>query len=71
MDTEFGFMPLPEEGAELFELFEKCEECSVAKCQVDAPDPYAAEEMSRDSYWSWCPGYCIEYAWKSRMAFGL
>ena len=63
MDTEFGFMPLPEEGTELYELFEKCEECSVTVCRIDAPDPYAAEVMSRDMYW--CPGYCAEYAWRT------
>ena len=38
MDTEFGFMPLPDEGTELYELFEKCEECSVTKCQIEAPN---------------------------------
>ena len=63
MDTEYGFMPLPEEGTELFELLEKCEECSVTKCRIEAPDPYAAEVMSRDMYW--CPGYCAEYAWRT------
>lgn len=47
MDTGFGFMPLPEEGTELYELFEKCEECSVTKCRIEAPGPYAAEVMSR------------------------
>ena len=50
MDTEFGFMPLPDEGTGLYELFEKCEECSVTRCRIDAPDPYAAELMSRGAY---------------------
>ena len=70
MDAEFGFMPLPGEGGYLFALYEKCEECSVTKCMVDALDPHAAEEMSRGSCWPWCPGYCVEYAWKSREALG-
>ena len=48
---------------ELYALFEKCEECSVTRCRIDAPDPYAAEVMSRDMYW--CPGYCAEYAWRT------
>lgn len=69
MDTEFGFMPLPDEGTELYELFEKCEECSVTKCQIEAPDPYAAEVMSREAYWPWCPGYCAEYAWRTLELF--
>ena len=68
MDTEFGFMPLPEEGTELALLFEKCEECSVTACRFDAPDPYAAEVMSRGMYW--CPGYCAEYAWRTLELFG-
>ena len=67
MDTEYGFMPLPEEGTELFELLEKCEECSVTTCRIEAPDPYAAEAMSRDMYW--CPGYCAEYAWRTLELF--
>lgn len=71
MDTEFGFVPLPDEDTELYALFEKCEECSVTKCRIEAPDPYAAEEMGREAYWPWCPGYCSEYAWKSREALGL
>ena len=58
MDTESGLMPLLDEGTEPYELFEKCEECSVTVCRIDAPDPYAAEVMSRDMYW--CPGYCAE-----------
>ena len=71
MDTDFGLMPLPEEGTELSALLERCEERSVTKCRVEAPDPYAAEEMGRDAHWPWCPGYCAEYAWKSREALGL
>lgn len=63
MGTGFGFMPLPEEGTELYELFEKCEECSVTKCRIEAPGPYAAEVMSRGM--RWCPGYCAEYAWRA------
>ena len=71
MDTMYGFIPLPEEGSELFELFAECEECSATVCQIEAPDPYAAEVMGRNAYWPWCPGYCSEYAWKSREALGL
>ena len=69
MDTEFGFMPLPDEGTELYELFEKCEGCSVTKCQIEAPDPYAAEVMGRGACWPWCPGYCAEYAWRTQELF--
>ncbi len=69
MDTEFGFMPLPDEGTELYGLFEKCEECSVTRCQIEAPDPYAAEVMGRDAYWPWCPGYCAECARKTLELF--
>ena len=71
MDTEYGFLPLPEEGTELASLLEKCEECSVTKCEIDAPDPYAAEEMGREAHWPWCPGHCAEYAWKSRAALKI
>lgn len=69
MDTEFGFMPLPDEGTELYGPFEKCEECSATRCQVEAPDPYAAEVMGRDAYWPWCPGYCAECAWRTLELF--
>lgn len=69
MDTEFGFMPLPDEGTGLYRPFEKCGGCSVTKCQIEAPNPYAAEVMGRDVYWPWCPGHCAEYVWRALELF--
>ena len=38
MDTEFGFVPLPDEGTEAYRVFERCEECNVMTCRGEAPD---------------------------------
>lgn len=52
MDTEFGFVPLPDEDTEAYRAFELCEECNVMACRGDAPDPYAAADAYSNEAWS-------------------
>lgn len=59
MDTEFGFVPLPDEGTDAFRVFGECEECNVMTCRGEAPDPYAAAAAYSGE--SWCPGHCARY----------
>ena len=60
MDTEFGFVPLPDEDTEAYRIFEMCEECNVMTCRGEAPDPYAAARAY--SAEPWRPGHCARYA---------
>ena len=60
MDAEFGFVPLPDEDAEAYRIFEMCEECNVMTCRGEAPDPYAAARAY--SAEPWRPGHCARYA---------
>lgn len=60
MDTEFGFVPLPDEDTEAYRIFEMCEECNAMTCRGEAPDPYAAALAY--SAEPWCPGHCARYA---------
>ena len=59
MDTEYGFVPLPEEGTDAFRYFEMSEECSVMVCRGEAPDPYAAAAAYSGE--PWCPGHCARF----------
>lgn len=60
MDTESGFVPLPEEGTGAYRVSESTEECSVMTCRGEAANPYEAAEAFTGE--PWCPGHCARYA---------